>query len=148
MHLCINWPARVPGSTPRMHCTSGCLGSPGIVLDFWAVPISTDEPWTAKPQDQTKKCQGAQIIPSSPPPHQWSPTLFPFLGFTKSNNWGWWKRHWGCGRNPDRNHCLFHASHHQSGPAISFHHLWRNLWNAFISGKGGEPNSPMIYGTC
>lgn len=67
-------------------------------------------------------------------------------GFTKSNNWGQWKRNWASGRNPVKNYCLFHASHRQSGSIISFHNLWRNLWNAAILGQGGESSPPVTCG--
>lgn len=110
-------------------------------------PLNVDGPAPLNPRSMTPwvgplwKISRGSFNSSFALPHKW---LFPFPGFTKNSDWSWWKGHWGSGRNLVRNYCLFHASCHQSGPAISFHDLWRNLWNASVSGQGGESDSPII----
>lgn len=157
MHECI--------LSPRLECVSHIpqyftLGSWGLLV-LLETPVQS----LVKPQTTALNVDGpaplnpSSMIPWVGPlwrisrgsfnssfalPHKWFFTLFPFPGVTKNSDWSWWKGHWGSGRNLVRNYCLFHASCHQSEPAISFHDLWRNLWNASVFGKDGESDSPII----
>lgn len=102
MHVCMNWLGRVPWVHTRNVPHFGvpgvswyCFGLLGqSLVPPQTVPLGTDEPCTIKPRgwDRSKKCQGAQPAPSPPLPHKWSPTSFPFPGFTKSWDWKLMKR--------------------------------------------------------
>lgn len=137
-------PARVPDSKPWMHFTCSTLHI-AIDLDFWGIWEQTG--CTTKPPEygQVGRTTVQNFRSQFPLPTatQTTFTSSPFLGLTTISDWGGWKRHWGCGRNDVRNRCLFHASHRQSGPAVSLHDLWGNLQDAPVSGQGGEPNSPV-----
>lgn len=152
---------RVPWSLARMNFTIGFLVSPAAVwgasaavaratadhssLQMSSIPVHPEStaPWVRTITKVFRESVNPLISMST----QMVFHIFPFLGFTKSHDWGGWRRHRGNGRNPVRNHCLLHASHHQSEPAISLHHLWRNLQNRAVSGSGGGSDPPVIPST-